>query len=48
VLSAGADVVTAPLLDDGEPDPRLLDLVRDRFSLTPAGRAATVAGCRPS
>jgi sirohydrochlorin ferrochelatase len=48
VLAAGADVVTAPLLDDGEPDPRLVDLVCDRFSLTAAAGAATVAGCRQS
>jgi len=31
VLAAGADVVTAPLLDDGAPDPRLVDLVRGRY-----------------
>ena len=31
VLAAGADLVTAPLLDGGEPDPRLVELVRERF-----------------
>jgi sirohydrochlorin ferrochelatase len=31
VLGSGADVVTSPLLDDGEPDERLVDLVVDRF-----------------
>jgi sirohydrochlorin ferrochelatase len=31
VLAAGADVVTAPLLDDDAPDPRLVDLVRGRY-----------------
>lgn len=32
VLAAGADVVTAPLLDDGAPDPRLVELVLDRYA----------------
>jgi sirohydrochlorin ferrochelatase len=31
VLSAGADAVTAPLLDADEPDPRLVGLVLDRY-----------------
>ena len=31
ILAAGADLVTAPLLDGGEPDPRLVELVRERF-----------------
>ena len=42
VLAAGADVVTAPLLDDGEPDPRLVDLVRDRFWLTVGDEAYVI------
>jgi len=29
---SGADVVTAPLLDDGDPDPRLVRLVLERWS----------------
>jgi hypothetical protein len=29
--SSGADVVTAPLLDGGSPDPRLVQLVVDRY-----------------
>jgi hypothetical protein len=40
VLDAGADVVTTPLLDDGEPDERLVDLVVDRFG-TAARRTLT-------
>jgi sirohydrochlorin ferrochelatase len=31
ILAAGADLVTAPLLDGGEPDVRLVKLVRKRF-----------------
>ena len=31
ILAAGADLVTAPLLDGGAPDPRLVELVRERF-----------------
>jgi sirohydrochlorin ferrochelatase len=31
ILGAGADLVTAPLLDGGEPDHRLVELVRERF-----------------
>jgi sirohydrochlorin ferrochelatase len=31
VLGSGADVVTAPLLDDAEPDPRLVRIVADRY-----------------
>ncbi len=31
ILAAGADLVTAPLLDGGEPDPRVVELVRERF-----------------
>jgi sirohydrochlorin ferrochelatase len=31
VLQAGADAVTAPLLDAGDPDPRLVALVLDRY-----------------
>ncbi len=32
VLAAGADLVTAPLLDAGDPDPRLVDLVLARYA----------------
>jgi sirohydrochlorin ferrochelatase len=35
IASAGADVVTDPLLDGGPPDPRLVTLVLDRARLTP-------------
>ena len=31
ILASGADLVTAPLLDGGEPDSRLVKLVRERF-----------------
>ena len=31
ILAADADLVTAPLLDGGEPDARLVELVRERF-----------------
>jgi sirohydrochlorin ferrochelatase len=31
VLAAGADAVTAPLLDADDPDPRLVELVLDRY-----------------
>jgi len=31
ILASGADLVTAPLLDGGEPDSRLVKLVRERY-----------------
>ena len=31
ILAADADLVTAPLLDGGEPDARLVELVGERF-----------------
>jgi sirohydrochlorin ferrochelatase len=34
VLDAGADVVTPPLLDGGEPDDRLVEVVLDRYTST--------------
>lgn len=41
ILDAGADLVTAPLLGDGSPDPRLVELVLERFeSAHPTGRTA--------
>jgi sirohydrochlorin ferrochelatase len=41
ILDAGADLVTAPLLDEGSPDPRLVDLVLERFEAAHAsGRTA--------
>ncbi len=41
ILDAGADVVTAPLLGDDEPDPRLVELVLERFeSAREKGRTA--------
>jgi sirohydrochlorin ferrochelatase len=49
VYAAGADVVTDPLLDEGEPDPRLVDLVLARYawvrkvSQTSSGRTLTPA-----
>jgi hypothetical protein len=41
ILDAGADLVTAPLLGEGSPDPRLVELVLERFEAAhPTGRAA--------
>jgi sirohydrochlorin ferrochelatase len=41
ILDAGADLVTAPLLGEGSPDPRLVELVLERFGAAhPTGRAA--------
>jgi sirohydrochlorin ferrochelatase len=57
VLAAGADVVTAPLLGEGAPDPRLVDLVRGRYlscveqrccARTRAAACADVPLCRAS
>ena len=48
ILAAGADLVTAPLLDGGEPDPRVVELVRERFlDGVPAGRGRR-SGSRPA
>lgn len=48
MIDAGADVVTAPLLDGGPPDPRLVSLVlaraRSRSEWTPTGGASLSAG----
>lgn len=41
ILDAGADLVTAPLLGEGSPDPRLVELVLERFEAAhPTGRTA--------
>lgn len=41
ILDAGADLVTAPLLGGGSPDPRLVELVLERFeSARTTGRTA--------
>ena len=41
ILDAGADLVTAPLLGEGPADPRLVELVLERFGAAhPTGRAA--------
>jgi sirohydrochlorin ferrochelatase len=41
ILGAGADLVTAPLLGEGSPDPRLVELVLERFEAAhPTGRTA--------
>lgn len=37
VRACGADVITGPLLDPGEPDPRWVELVLDRFAEASSG-----------
>jgi sirohydrochlorin ferrochelatase len=45
-LRSDADVVTAPLLDDAPVDPRLVDLVVDRYERAAAGSGTRAAGAR--
>lgn len=52
MIDAGADVVTAPLLDGGPPDPRLVSLILDRARsrndwIPPSGANLSASGADP-